>query len=65
MRIRNPTGTVNGTASLGTPVSTDDTESADSPMDSVMTDIRREIVRRAVQRDVDDHREIYDALADE
>ena len=46
-------------------MSTDDAESTGPPIDAVMEDIRREIVRRAVDQDMDDHRDVYDALADE
>lgn len=43
----------------------DDSESSAPPIDGVMEDIRREIVRRAVEQDVDAPRDIYDALIDE
>ena len=41
-----------------------DTESK-TAMDRVMTDIRRELVRRVAKRNRDQHRDIYDALDDE
>ena len=46
-------------------MSTDEPDSAPAPIDAVMEDIRAEIVRRAVLRDMDEHRDVYDALADE
>jgi hypothetical protein len=36
-----------------------------SPLDNVMEDIRRELVRRAAADDRDSNRDIYDALEDE
>jgi hypothetical protein len=37
----------------------------EAPIDRVMADIRRELVRRVARADRDEHRDIYDALADE
>lgn len=34
----------------------------DAPIDRVMADIRRELVRRVAAADRDEHRDIYDAL---
>jgi hypothetical protein len=36
-----------------------------SPLDEVMEDIRRELVRRVAAGDRDTNRDIYDALEDE
>ena len=36
-----------------------------SPIDDVMEDIRRELVRRVAADDRDANREVYDALEDE
>ena len=36
-----------------------------SPLDDVMEDIRRELVRRVAEDDRDSNRDIYDALEDE
>jgi len=36
-----------------------------SPLDEVMEDIRRELVRRVAAEDRDANRDIYDALEDE
>ena len=49
--------------SLGMTAS-EDTEPT-SPLDDVMEDIRRELVRRVAADDRDANREIYDALEDE
>jgi hypothetical protein len=42
-------------------------EGADSvsPLDEVMDDIRRELVRRVAAADREENRDIYDALEDE
>ena len=37
----------------------------EAPIDRVMADIRRELVLRAAGADRDEHRDIYDALAEE
>lgn len=37
----------------------------EAPIDRVMADIRRELVLRVARADRDEHRDIYDALADE
>ncbi|MCU4741664.1 hypothetical protein [Natronoglomus mannanivorans] len=42
----------------------DDSES-DSPLDEVMSDIRRELLLRVAKADRDDNRDIYDALENE
>lgn len=49
---------------LGSMATEEGTESP-SPLDAVMADIRRELVRRVAARDRDSHREIYDALETE
>jgi hypothetical protein len=36
-----------------------------SPLDAVMADIRRELVRRVAAADRETNREVYDALEDE
>jgi hypothetical protein len=36
-----------------------------TPLDDVMADIRRELVRRVAKTDRDEHRDIYDALENE
>ncbi|QUO48182.1 MULTISPECIES: hypothetical protein [Halorubrum] len=36
-----------------------------SPLDDVMEDIRRELIRRVAADDRDSNRDIYDALEDE
>jgi hypothetical protein len=46
-------------------MSTDGSDAPETPLEPVMEDIRREIVRWAVEQDMDDHRDVYDALADE
>lgn len=46
-------------------VTTDEESSAESPLDRVMGDIRRELVLRAAREDRDEHRDIYDALEQE
>ena len=60
------TGTVfTTTRQTRSEMATEDSDSAETPMDRVMADLRRELVRRAAERDRDDHRDVYDALADE
>jgi hypothetical protein len=46
-------------------MSTDDTTESSSPLDEVMNEIRRELVRRVAAADRDSNREIYDALEHE
>lgn len=46
-------------------MATEESDAAETPMDRVMADLRRELVRRAAERDRDARRDIYDALADE
>lgn len=36
----------------------------EAPIERVMADIRRELVLRVARADRDEHRDIYDALAD-
>lgn len=45
-------------------MATDETD-GETPLDGVMADLRRELVRWAAARDRDEHRAVYDALADE
>lgn len=37
----------------------------ESPLDEVMADIRRELVRRVAAADREENRDVYDALEDE
>lgn len=46
-------------------MATEEKTEPDSPLDEVMEDIRRELVRRVAASDRDDHRDIYDALETE
>lgn len=46
-------------------MTTEDESEAVPPLDEVMNEIRRELVRRVAQADRDEHRRIYDALEDE
>lgn len=46
-------------------MATEEPDAADSPLDRVMAELRRELVRRAARRDRDANRDVYDALADE
>jgi hypothetical protein len=46
-------------------MATEEGTEATSPLDEVMEDIRRELVRRVAAEDRDTNREIYDALEDE
>jgi len=46
-------------------MATDDQSGSDSPLDDVMADIHRELVRRVATADRDEHRDIYDALEHE
>jgi len=46
-------------------MATEEGTEADSPLDEVMADIRRELVRRVAAEDRDANRDIYDALEDE
>jgi hypothetical protein len=46
-------------------MATEEDTSDGPPLDEVMADIRRELVRRAAEADRDEHREIFDALEDE
>lgn len=44
---------------------TEEGAESDSPLDEVMEDIRRELVRRVAAGDRDTNRDIYDALETE
>lgn len=46
-------------------MATEEGTEAGSPLDEVMEDIRRELVRRVAAADRDTNREIYDALENE
>jgi len=46
-------------------MSTEDTAESRSPLDEVMDDIRRELVKRVAAADRDANRDIYDALEHE
>jgi hypothetical protein len=46
-------------------MATEDGTETTSPLDEVMEDIRRELVRRVAAEDRDANRDIYDALEDE
>jgi hypothetical protein len=43
----------------------EDSTNGDSPLDDVMADVRREIVRRVAAADREANRATYDALEDE
>lgn len=46
-------------------MATEEETGEDSPLDQVMADIRRELVRRVAREDRDVHRDVYDALENE
>ncbi len=46
-------------------MATEEGTETSSPLDDVMEDIRRELVRRVAADDRDSNRDIYDALEDE
>jgi len=46
-------------------MATEEEAESDSPLDEIMEDIRRELVRRVAAADRDANREIYDALENE
>lgn len=46
-------------------MATEEGSATDSPLDEVMDDIRRELVRRVAVADRNSNREIYDALENE
>ena len=46
-------------------MATEEERTETSPLDEVMDDIRRELVRELAKANRDEHREIYDALEDE
>ena len=46
-------------------MATEEGVESESPLDEVMTDIRRELVRRVAAADRDENRDIYDALETE
>lgn len=46
-------------------MATEEETSDGTPLDDVMEDIRKEIVSRVAETDREEHRDIYDALADE
>ena len=46
-------------------MATEDGTETTSPLDEVMADIRRKLIRRVAAEDRDTNRDIYDALEDE
>lgn len=46
-------------------MATEEGTERESPLDEVMADIRRELVRRVAASDRDDNRDVYDALENE
>ena len=46
-------------------MATEDGAVSEPPLDEVMDDIRRELVRRVAEADRDANRDVYDALEDE
>lgn len=46
-------------------MATEEGAESGSPLDEVMDDIRKEIVRRVAAADREENRDIYDALEDE
>jgi hypothetical protein len=46
-------------------MATEEETETTSPLDEVMADIRRELVRRVAAEDRNSNRDIYDALEDE
>jgi len=46
-------------------MATEESAETASPIDEVMEDIRRELVRRVAADDRDSNRDVYDALEDE
>ncbi|SFR30399.1 death on curing protein [Halorubrum sodomense] len=57
--------TINGARSVRSGMTTEGGAETASPLDEVMEDIRRELVRRVAAGDRDSNRDIYDALEDE
>ncbi|MDX1746538.1 MAG: hypothetical protein R3324_11425 [Halobacteriales archaeon] len=46
-------------------MATEEGADVETPIERVMADIRRELVLRVARADRDEHRDVYDALADE
>lgn len=46
-------------------MATEEGADVEPPIDRVMADIRRELVLRVARDDREEHRDIYDSLADE
>jgi hypothetical protein len=46
-------------------MATEEGVESESPLDAVMEDLRRELVRRVAAADREGNREVYDALEDE
>lgn len=46
-------------------MATEESQEATSPLDDVMDDIRRELVKRVAAADRDANRDVYDALENE
>jgi len=59
------TRTINRTDGQETVMATEENTGERTPLDSVMDDIRRELVLRVAKTDRDEHRGIYDALESE
>lgn len=58
----NRTRTINHAQDQSSDMATEDRTETTSPLDEVMADIRRELIRRVAAADRDEHRDIYDAL---
>jgi hypothetical protein len=59
------TRTVNRNRGYITHMATEEGADSSTPLDNVMEDIRRELVRRVAASDRDANRDIYDALENE
>ena len=59
------TRTINRFRDIQLGMSTDERSERSTPVDEVMVDIRRELVRRVATADRDSNRAIYDALDNE
>ena len=59
------TRTINSSQDETVRMATEEGSATESPLDEVMDDIRRELVRRVALADRDANRDIYDTLGDE
>jgi len=59
------TRTINGVQDIYSDMATEEGTESASPLDEVMEDIRRELVRRVAAADRESNRDIYDALENE